>query len=198
MLHKLSTKIAQKLITYSGEEKEAIYIYGLELIISTTIGLSSILLISNMLFELKSGLIFIAMFVPLRLFTGGYHAVTYSKCFVVSNCSYLLILFLKCMMWNKTPLGIWFVLLLIVSYYIATNAPIINPAQPINEYKQKRSKRIAMYVLAVDVVAILYWAINRKELMCMAVLSIGLVAVFMLITDKSIFMKSAKRGVTAL
>ena len=59
MLYKMSVKLAKKLVEHSEDKKEDIYIYGLELIISTIIGLSSILLISYMLSELKSGLIFI-------------------------------------------------------------------------------------------------------------------------------------------
>ena len=59
MLYKMSVKLAKKLVEHSEDKKEDIYIYGLELIISTIIGLSSILLISYMLSQLKSGLIFI-------------------------------------------------------------------------------------------------------------------------------------------
>lgn len=196
MLHNISKKLAKKLADYLEDEKEDIYIYGLELIISTVVGLVSILLISNMLSELKSGLLFIIMFVPLRLFTGGYHAATYGKCFVISNCSYLMVLFLKYIMWDNIPLGIWFVLLFISGCYIVSNAPIINPAQPINEQKQVRSKRIAVRILIVDIATILFLMESNKEMICMATLSICLVAVFMLITDKSIFMQSKKRGVT--
>ena len=190
MLHNISKKLAKKLADYLEDEKEDIYIYGLELIISTVVGLVSILLISNMLSELKSGLLFIIMFVPLRLFTGGYHAATYGKCFVISNCSYLMVLFLKYIMWDNIPLGIWFVLLFISGCYIVSNAPIINPAQPINEQKQVRSKRIAVRILIVDIATILFLMESNKEMICMATLSICLVAVFMLITDKSIFMQS--------
>lgn len=196
MLHNISKKLAKKLADYLEDEKEDIYIYGLELIISTVVGLVSILLISNMLSELKSGLLFIIIFVPLRLFTGGYHAATYGKCFVISNCSYLMVLFLKYIMWDNIPLGIWFVLLFISGCYIVSNAPIINPAQPINEQKQVRSKRIAVRILIVDIATILFLMESNKEMICMATLSICLVAVFMLITDKSIFMQSKKRGVT--
>lgn len=194
MLYKMSVKLAKKLVEHSEDKKEDIYIYGLELIISTIIGLSSILLMSYMLSELKSGLIFIIMFVPLRLFTGGYHATTYGKCFVISNCSYLIILVLKYMMWDNTPSGIWIGLLIIASCYIAANAPVINQAQPISEYKQMHSKRIARYILITEIAVIAIPSADQKDLMCMSVLSICLVAAFMLITDKA-FMQSKKRGV---
>lgn len=165
MLYKVSAKLAKKLVEHSEDEKEDVYLYGLELIISTVVGLTSILLISYLLFELKSGLIFIIMFVPLRLFTGGYHAKTYGKCFVISNCAYLTILVLKYIMWDNIPSGIWIGLLVIASCYIAANAPVINQAQPISEYKQMRCKRIAKYILITEIVAmvILFCRLQRID-----------------------------------
>lgn len=195
MLYKVSAKLAKKLAEHSEDVKEDIYIYGLELIITTVVGLTSILLISYLLFELSSGLIFIIMFVPLRLFTGGYHATTYRKCFAISNCSYLTILILKYIMWDNTPSEIWIGLLIIASSYIAASVPVINQAQPISEYKQMRSKRITRYILITEIATIAILFVAHKELMCMSVLSICLVAAFILITDKS-FMQSKKKGVT--
>ena len=88
MLNKVAYKIAKKIVECSDADKEEIYIYGLELIISTFFGLVSILLISCLLSRFTSGLVFISVFVPLRLFTGGFHAATYTRCFVISNISY--------------------------------------------------------------------------------------------------------------
>lgn len=197
MLNKLSAKLARKLADHTEAEKEDIYIYGLELIISTIIEFTSILFVSGLLLELKSCLIFIIMFVPLRLYTGGYHAKTYKKCFVISNLSYWIILILKYMTWKNTPSGIWIGLLIIASCYIAIKAPVINQAQPISEYKQMRSKRIARYILLTETAVIAILSVSHKELMCMSVLSICLAAAFMLVTDKS-FMQLKKRGVTEL
>lgn len=153
---RLTKKSDQNPESESGQEVEFVDTLSLELIISTVVGLTSILLISYLLFELKSGLIFIIMFVPLRLFTGGYHAKTYGKCFVISNCAYLTILVLKYIMWDNIPSGIWIGLLVIASCYIAANAPVIYQAQSISEYKQMRCKRIAKYILITEIVAMVY------------------------------------------
>lgn len=189
MLNKMSCILAKKLIKFSQPEKEAIYVYGLELIISTVIGLVSILLISALLSDVRSGIVFIFTFVPLRLFSGGYHAMTYRKCFIISNFSYLVILFLKDILWDKLPSGIWFCLLICVSTYIVKNAPVINLRQPINKCKQMRNKRITRHILVTDGIWIVYLLINHKELMSMAILSICLISAFMLIVNKSFFIR---------
>lgn len=186
MLNKVACKLAKKLVECSDADKEEIYIYGLELIISTFFGLISILLISCLLSHFTSGLVFISVFVPLRLFTGGYHAATYSKCFVISNISYLLILFVRDITLEIFPMWIWSFLLIGMCCYIMKNAPIINSAQPINESKQKRNKKMTKYILIADMVWIVCLALNQRELMVMVILSIFLAAVLMLISDKSI------------
>lgn len=186
MLNKVAGILAKKLVEYSDADKEEIYIYGLELIISTFFGLISILLISCLLSHFTSGLVFISVFVPLRLFTGGYHAATYSKCFVISNISYLLILFVRDITLEIFPMWIWSFLLIGTCCYIMKNAPIINSAQPINESKQKRNKKMTKYILIADMAWIVCLAINQRELMVMAILGIFLASVLMLISDKSI------------
>lgn len=195
MLHKISAKLAKKLSNGLCEEKEAVYTYGVEIILSTLIGIDSIMLISWLLNEFQSGMIFLALFAPLRVFTGGYHAKTYSGCFIISNISYLLILFLKNIISSIMPIGCWIGVLVIACGYILLNAPILSVAQPISMSKSTRCRRMARNILVLDIISILYLAINDRNMMNMAVLSICLVAVFMLITNKSTTMQFVKKGV---
>lgn len=181
MLHKLSVRWAKKLAEYSDNNREEIYIYGIELIITTVLGLMSILLLSGLLVCLTSGLVFIFVFVPLRLFTGGYHASSYAKCFIISNISYLLVLLVRNITWKDIPIAAWIGVFISMSCYIIRYVPVINSAQPINEKKQKRSKIISRYILLADMFWIIYLALNHKELMVMAVLSICLVTILMMI-----------------
>lgn len=190
MLNKVAGKLAKKLAECSDADKEEIYIYGLELIISTFLGLISILILSCLLSSFTSGLVFIFVFVPLRLFIGGYHAATYSKCFVISNISYLIVLLVRDITLEMFPMWIWYFLLIGMCCYIIKNAPIINSAQPINESKQKRNKKMTKFILIADIVWIVYLALNRRELMVMAILSICLASVLMLISDKSFNVRS--------
>lgn len=195
MLHKLSCILTKFLLDrVDGDTcEEEIYIYGFELIISTIVGLASIMTISWVLADANSGLIFIILFVPLRIFTGGYHANTYSRCFVISNLAYLSVLFIKICLASFVPCTVWLCVLGMVSCYIVIKAPLINHAQPISEYKQKRSKYIVKYILVVDIVFVLGFAFRNKEILSMTVLSICLVAVFMLITDKSIITRTSRK-----
>lgn len=197
MLYKLSCILTKFLLSkVDGDTREQdVYIYGFELLISTVAGFVSILIISWGLLDVKYGILFSASFVPLRLFAGGYHANTYGRCFVISNLAYLSVLLLHMCLTNIVPGIVWLCLLGMASCYIMRKAPIIHAGQPINEYKQKRSKKIIKKVLFVDAICALGFAIEKKEELSMMVLSICLVSAFMLVADKS--NEIEKKGVGA-
>lgn len=193
MLHKISKAMAKKLAMSSEPEKEEIYVYGLELIITTFLGLASIVLVSGVLSEWSSAWIFTGIFVPLRLCTGGYHADTYGKCFVISNLSYLSLLIIKKLTEGRVPMLVWLVLLVIACWYIGKNAPVLHRNQMINEHKQKRNRKMARVLLIVDVVVSLILAVYQSQYVIMIALSIYLVAVFMMVADKKVVFRK-KRG----
>ena len=197
MLHKISKAMAKKLAMSSEPEKEEIYVYGLELIITTFLGLASIVLVSGVLSEWSSAWIFTGIFVPLRLCTGGYHADTYGKCFVISNLSYLSLLIIKKLTEGRVPMLVWFMLLAIACWYIGKNAPVLHRNQMINEQKQKRNRKTARVLLIVDVAVSLGLVIYQSQYVVMVALSIYLVAVFMMAADKKVVFRK-KRGEIAI
>jgi len=197
MLHKISKAMAKKLAMSSEPEKEEIYVYGLELIITTFLGLASIVLVSGVFSEWSSAWIFTGIFVPLRLCTGGYHADTYGKCFVISNLSYLSLLIIKKLTERRVPMLVWLVLLVIACWYIGKNAPVLHRNQMINEQKQKRNRKMARVLLIVDVVVSLILAVYQSQYVIMIALSIYLVAVFMMVADKKVVFRK-KRGEIAI
>ena len=70
----------------------------------------------------------------------------------------------------------------ILLYY--KKAPIVNPAQPISDKKQRRSKSIIKGILMVDIVRIVYLYFYKSDLMIMAILCICLVFILMLISPR--------------
>lgn len=137
-----------------------------------------------MLSSFMSGLVFLSIFAPLRLFTGGYHASSYGRCFIISNLSFLLVLIIGDIIWEKLSFWGWMFLLSFLCYYIITNAPVVNSNQPISKSKQRQNKKNARLILIFDIVWIIYLSINQKKLMVIAILGICLVWIFMLIPKK--------------
>lgn len=91
MLNNIATKISSIIIQKCRLSSDLIkiYTYGCELLISTGLGMMSVFLISCLLGRPLSGIIFLIVFVSLRLYCGGLHASTYLRCFILSNLVFL-------------------------------------------------------------------------------------------------------------
>lgn len=186
MLENTAEKLTQMLVDKAELEacEKEIYLYGIELIISTISCLLVILLQAYLLSNFTSGLVFIMVFAPLRTFTGGYHANTYKNCFIITNSAYLLIFLLSKILGRIVPITIWWGILLLTMHYIYKNAPMVNERQPISEEKQKICREKTKYILFIDAIGIVVLMIRNYENMVMAILSICLVAAFMYIAKK--------------
>ena len=81
MLHKLSEAIAFFLLSKRCFEKEEldVYVYGVELVLSSALGILLILTLSLVFSMLWEGLLFFVAFTALRSYTGGYHCYTYLR-----------------------------------------------------------------------------------------------------------------------
>jgi len=187
MLRNISSRIVDRLLNYEEffHYDRAVYVYGIELIISTLAGLSSIIGISILCSNAIFGIVFILFFVPLRLFTGGYHAKTYSKCYFVSILSFVILLSIQHFLETKIPTIFWLILFLIAQFYIMRRAPMINRNQEISSQKERKSKTVARIIIFVEGILVFSLAFVSKRIMSMAVLSVWLVVTFMLLTDKS-------------
>lgn len=187
MLNKLSYILATKLLkkVKNSNFDIEVYVYGFELIMSTLVCFVTILLLSLSLSELREGILFIIIFASLRIFTGGYHAKTYRKCFVITNLSYIFLVLIKNAMWEIVPTEVWLCLLVVAIIYIWRKTPMVNIAQPISIEKQKICNRNTKIILLFDVICCLFITLTSKKMMCMMILTVCLVAIFMLIADKS-------------
>lgn len=84
MIKQLSAYILQyilnnEVIENTNDEKE-FYQYGIEITISSILNIALILGIGLITRNFVESLLFLLLFIPIRQFTGGFHASTYFKC----------------------------------------------------------------------------------------------------------------------
>lgn len=151
-------------------EERDIYIYGIEVIL-----LNGGLLLVFLLISLLSGAMinfwaYLIFFLPLRTFSGGYHAKTSEYCFVMSTAMYwisvavtkfLPLLYLDFYWWIA---GIFSVLIILIF------TPLINVNNPLNEFQKKRNRIVVYSLLIIDLVffilcCIFNWKIATNELL---------------------------------
>ena len=143
MLQNCATQIVDFLYDKSAldQSKKAIYQYGTELTISTAAAVASILLLAALLGNLLWGIIFLIVFISLRLPGGGYHASTYRNCFILTNSVFLASFALSLVLLH-TPSVIRTFLLLTSCFVIWILAPISNPRHPVSAQTFHKNKII--------------------------------------------------------
>ena len=141
MLHRLSKRIALSVCNDSDKIPLDIYIYGFELLVSSVIETISLLLIGLLTGKLIDTIIFIISFSSIRVFSGGYHANSYLKCFIVTVAYYLLVLFSAYIMLafpNRTIILIAIITLFLSLILFILMSPVKSKGKSILNYKKQK------------------------------------------------------------
>lgn len=186
MLHSCAVGFARVLYERCNlpDDRWNVYVYGTELLLSTTLAAFSILLVSLLAGELFSGILFTIIFVSLRVFVGGFHASTYRNCFLLTNGVFLIAL-VASMLLEKFETSILVCSLIPSVGIIWMLAPISNPHHPLSKEAHKRNK-IAGQALAgiegiMSISADLLLTQTDVDVLPIASASIAAVAVMMII-----------------
>lgn len=168
MLHRLSESIAFFLLSRQCFEKEEldVYVYGVELVFSSAIGILLILVLSIVFSMLWEGLLFFVAFTLLRSFTGGYHCYSYLRCNMLYVGTFLICVLLYRWLVPITP-AVWAVTvpsLLLSGGIVIKFSPVEHENKPLGAAQKKscRKKAIAVYMgVAVAAVALLLTGIRQ-------------------------------------
>lgn len=150
-------------------EKREIYIYGLEVILLNGGLLITFLIISLLCGEMVNFLAYLIFFLPMRLFSGGYHAETSERCFILSTIMFgasiavsKLIPLLYISNTGKIIGAVSVIVILVL-------APLINENNPLNQTQRRRNRIILCTLLFIDLVFYILscnyaWTIASNEL----------------------------------
>ena len=146
MLSKVATKLTNRLLLSGviNAEEEEIYISGFELLLSFVFRTPFILAIAIVVQAVLPTIAFLAVFIVLRSYTGGFHARTYAVCSLVTFSVYgvvmLLSHFLIVRYIEYLILGVIGLALLIIF------APVKHPNKELTAQDIKRNKIISVVV----------------------------------------------------
>ena len=189
MLNKISYKLSSIVANNTGvdEETREVYQYAFELILTTIIGFAAILAIAMLSIGIEYGIIFLIFFSSLRTVAGGYHADSYLKCFCVSCVMFVGVVIAYRILLSLDIRAGWLTIIAVVSgIYIILRAPVLHRNQPLNERKIQKNKQMAKIIVITELAVICLLAMVRIDLMIMAIISICLVTLLMLPSDRKI------------
>ena len=180
----LNFMIKNNVISKDTEEIE-FYRYGIEITLSSLINIALISIIgivTNYTFE---STMFLAVFIIMRSFTGGYQANTYIKCNLVTSISFVILLLIFKIIRHISLKSI----ILIAIFQVVTIvllAPIENKNKPI---ENRTVYKIISTVLSVVLSAIsIVLIIKGVDLGLIILLTLALVSIFI------IYARFMKRG----
>ena len=184
MAKKIGTELLKKnLIKF---EEYSIYEYGLELLFSAILTSFSIILLSCFCDSILWGILYLVITIPLRMTAGGYHADTYTRCFLISNLTYISVSQIThCLLNLNLSTTSWLLILLSSTLFILANAPVQNKHHKISETKLKKNKLYCRIYSLADLIlfSLLLDSPLLHPYICLSIISVMLVALLILPTQ---------------
>ena len=153
------------------------YVYGSELALSTLTSCFTILTISFVLGDIRIGLLFLFVFISVRLFAGGFHASTYVRCFITSNLVYLCAFVCIRTLCTTNTLTIQIILLIISCILITLKGPIKNLHHPLSEKVYSKNRAILRVVVPLEACCGLGLCLLTYDIIWLSSVAVSLFAV---------------------
>ena len=150
LLARLAGKIVNNLV-HSGvikEEDAEIYIYGINQILTSVLSVSSALIIGLIFGVFPEIAVFMAAYIPLRSFAGGYHAKTPLSCYVFSVI--MLIVVSIGLKYLHLADWVYYAVLVAATLVVLVLSPVEDRNKPLDEIEQKVYKRRTILIAAVE------------------------------------------------
>ncbi len=161
MIGKLASKTAERFIKNPDTcyDKIEIYQYGFFVLYSNIIFLLLTIILGAVLNVLLSSIVFFIAFFSIRQYAGGYHAVTETRCEIMSTLSILACIVIIKLSKTYDFQTVLLIISAVSALCIAIFCPLDTPEKPLSEQEFKYFRRISWAILLVitAVIAVLYF-----------------------------------------
>ena len=162
------------------ESRKSVYRYGFQLFLSTSASTTAILLLSALFSLFGHAVIFLLIFMPLRFFSGGYHAKTYGSCFILTNAVYWLTATAS-LLFDSFPANVQ---TLIIPFLTVASAvticllvPVRNVNHPLSEARYRRNQITSRVLTPLIAILVCSLCLLQSKFMYLPIISFTLTAV---------------------
>lgn len=162
----LAENLANKICSINDitdSQKREIIAYGLEILLSTSVSVLIITILAILLGTFWETILFLLPFMLLRTYSGGYHAQTHFRCFLI-----LFIVFCVNLMLNLFNINaVIIVLSALASVFIILRfAPVEDKNHPLSKRQKNNNRKVCIIMLSIlsAVCIILFVNQNNKAL----------------------------------
>lgn len=163
-------------------EDAELYIYGINQILVAVLNLSSALivgLIFNVFLEIA---IFMAAYIPLRSFSGGFHAKTPLRCYIFSVI--MLVIVSIGMKHLYVADWVYYVLLAVAALIVIILSPVEDKNKPLDEKEYKIYKNRTVIIFMVEFVFCFMFKLVNLYSLFVAIIYSFIILAFMLIAGQ--------------
>ena len=177
LVSKIVDFITQQGVISDEADVQDFYRYGIEISISSFLNIFLVLLVGVIVHHMIESVIFLAIFILIRSFTGGYHADTYFRCNLLMCSTFILTVAVNYMISGSLSLSMIIVLVFITEVVVSVLVPIENKNKPIDDSKRPRLKIIGIVIsLLINCIGLF---LSRNNLGTMIILTTLLIAILM-------------------
>lgn len=153
---------ADQLYDFDESQKEIVQ-YGIQGLLEIGSNILLSVLILYQMHMIPEGIVFFLVFIPVRMFSGGYHMDTYMGCLLFSVITLVGILKVaEFLSFNQVVLFLGVVLMAAIIWKLA---PVIHPNRPVSQReRQKISKKLKVSLLIILLFFSILWVVGRKHL----------------------------------
>lgn len=149
MIKRLAEKLAKFVCSHLNTPPEMVdvYRYGFEITISSILNMILVLCCGIIMGDVLASIVYLFVFILIRIFTGGYHATSYWRCNIVMVVSFLLTYALyRILIGIDTDIRILEAILLANGLPIIIFAPVKNPHKELTPKKAKKFRVISIVI----------------------------------------------------
>lgn len=174
----ISEKITNRLIRKDiiGYDDRDIYQYGIERLLMTALNLLTAVLMGIIFAELGQCLVFVAAFMAIRPYAGGYHASTPVRCYLLT--SFIIMAVLSVMKYMELNIFICLVLLAVSGVVILVLSPVESKNKPLDSIEKMFYRKKTIIIWCVETFAAIVFVLLKlntiSECFIMAEIILGL------------------------
>ncbi|SHO50309.1 accessory gene regulator ArgB-like protein [Anaerocolumna xylanovorans] len=174
MLDKATDRLVNKLIKKRviKEEEYELYQFGIETAFLKGLHLLSYFILGLLLGRIMELIIFLAVFIPLREYSGGYHASTKLRCYIVS-CMTVLSMLVILRLFPRDLYGISIYLAMFSGALLFLLIPVETKNKPLDDSEKIYYKSKAGFIIVLLLVLSLFLSM-MKQMSYSLILALGL------------------------
>ena len=157
-MKELAKNLAKKICLVNditdSEKKENIA-YGLEILLSTAVSVLIITILAILLGTFGETILFLLPFMLLRTYSGGYHAQTHFRCFLILFFAFCINLILNSMIIIFSAIAS---VIIILKF-----APVEDKNHPLSKRQKKNNRKICMIMLSILFTACIILFLNQNN-----------------------------------